>query len=198
MYKFFIENINDFSDKRDLIKELPTERQNKFYSLKKEADQLACLTAGLMIKKYVGTQKILFNDYGKPYIEDGVCFNVSHSKDLVMLVLNETQIGCDIEFRADENFMGLALTSFSKREYAYLKSKQFNKETFYQIWTLKESYMKYIGKGFSLSSKDFTILPNKKIKLYSKSKGECEKTEFICYNYQNEYTIAICYNTSPV
>lgn len=88
--------------------------------------------------------------YGKPYVP-GLCefhFNISHSNKWIVCATDHMPIGIDIEFIRPVNF-NIAKKLFAPEEYnsLLLKSDTERLSYFYDIWTLKESYVKAVGKG---------------------------------------------------
>lgn len=99
-------------------------------------------------------------DFGKPFFKDfpNIKFNISHSKNIVICVFSDLEIGCDIEeIRPCD--LKLAKRFFSENEYLYLDSlpKEEQDDCFFRYWTLKESYIKAVGKGLSLPLNSFEI-----------------------------------------
>jgi 4'-phosphopantetheinyl transferase len=104
-----------------------------------------------ILQRDISSIHFMYGANGKPYLIDGSAFfNVSHSKDLCFIGISFIQeIGIDIEF-IDENINYLPLLSFfaSQKESEWVLKKNSIKR-FYKIWTLKESILKYNGKGIS-------------------------------------------------
>jgi len=95
---------------------------------------------------------------GRPFFHNGnMDFNISHSGAAVAvsLVQGENihgvkfQTGCDIQLiRPRENLRNIAEENFSaaERDYIFSQDKtQFESTRFFQIWTLKECYIKLRG-----------------------------------------------------
>ncbi|NOT46212.1 MAG: 4'-phosphopantetheinyl transferase superfamily protein, partial [Acidobacteria bacterium] len=97
-----------------------------------------------------------YNYYGKPSLPNEkfpIQFNVTHSRDLALIaVAREQQVGIDVEF-VDRNFpvMKTAYRICSPKVFAELQTLKLDQQTaaFFQNWTLKESYLKAVGTGFS-------------------------------------------------
>ncbi|MGE5530334.1 MAG: 4'-phosphopantetheinyl transferase family protein [Patescibacteria group bacterium] len=100
------------------------------------------------------------NPDGKPVLvhPDGLCFNISHAGDWVVCALDHDPVGIDVENIKPFN-PGIAERFFSPEEYLELVRQKDDAmiEYFYRIWTLKESYVKMIGKGLNTSLSSFTI-----------------------------------------
>ncbi|MBR3515027.1 MAG: 4'-phosphopantetheinyl transferase superfamily protein [Lachnospiraceae bacterium] len=129
------------------------------------------LAAGLLVqhaaREYLGENapagiyEILTTEQGKPYFKDfpDLHFSLSHSGQMVLVALSEQQVGADIqewkELKAD-----IAGRFFHPEETAYLRSlpASSSEKAFFDLWCLKESYIKYTGKGLSqpLDELDFT------------------------------------------
>ena len=101
------------------------------------------------------------NEYGKPFLEGYPDFhyNISHSGDWVVCAISEKEIGIVIEKIKSVDF-DIAKRFFSDVEYKLLMSQPEDLKTnyFYDIWTLKESYIKYKGKGLSIPLNSFSII----------------------------------------
>jgi 4'-phosphopantetheinyl transferase len=104
------------------------------------------------------------NAYGKPFVElpeqyRHVCFNVSHTKDCVaILICDHRTVGVDVEeIRPMSDLHSIAQRFFAQRETEALAalSGQSATERFFQYWTLKESYIKGRGMGLSLPLDQF-------------------------------------------
>jgi len=90
-----------------------------------------------------------YNKYKKPYLNLPVYFNISHSYDLVALVISKYEVGIDIE-KVQTRKEKLADKIFSEVE---MKEYQENKSDSYLIkkWTEKEAYFKLLGTGLILN-----------------------------------------------
>jgi 4'-phosphopantetheinyl transferase len=144
---------------KPLTLQLNAERREKMHSYRKEDDRLRCLAGGLLLEGVTWGRKLHFTEYGKPFLPEGPFFNLSHSGDVVCLAVSAiSPIGADVEEWRDEDVAVLAKTAFHPEEQAFF----FEDPTvgrFYELWTLKESYIKMIGTGFSLGSVEFCVLP---------------------------------------
>ncbi|MDD4142052.1 MAG: 4'-phosphopantetheinyl transferase superfamily protein [Bacteroidales bacterium] len=139
------------------------------------------------------------DDKDKPYIEgkSGFYFNTSHSDELVAVVISDAECGIDIEKTAKyrEN---IARRFYHPVEIAMLDSMEesLRTEYFYRTWTIKEAYLKYLGKGipeemqtFYLSEKGVLIkngIPDQEIELHF---------ERHIYN-ETPYLITVCLSVS--
>ena len=97
-------------------------------------------------------KSVIIGKNGKPECE-GIYFNLSHSADMVLCVISDTPVGCDIEKVTDAP-MEVAEHYFSEKECRYIAAAQNTADAdrrFFRLWTMKESYMKMTGEGMSLS-----------------------------------------------
>jgi len=128
-----------------------------------------------IIGKYLcvepGQLKFYYSPLGKPFLvsdknTEQLCFNLSHSNEyaLCAVTLNR-EIGIDLEYiRPNPDTESMARRLFSHREYEtiYSFSPNQRQQAFFDLWTLKEAYLKATGKGIggleqveiSLSSTD--------------------------------------------
>jgi 4'-phosphopantetheinyl transferase len=106
-----------------------------------------------------------FNAYGRPAIANvtiaasGLTFNVSHTKDLILLAITENRhLGVDVENAiARAEVLDLARRYFAPEETAALLGlpQELVQRAFLDIWTLKESYVKARGLGLSIPLDEF-------------------------------------------
>lgn len=100
------------------------------------------------------------NQYGRPYIEGGIDFNISHSKNMVACVLSdETTVGIDVEAIQDID-MTLMQTYF-QNEWNEIINSPNPLQTFYHHWTRKEAVIKADGRGFAVQIEHVTTLNDK-------------------------------------
>ncbi len=95
---------------------------------------------------------------GKPAIPQFPDFhyNLSHSGDWVVIAWGNSPVGIDVQQSANRKLDDLARRYFAPEEQQYLFSKESEAErieAFFQIFTAKESYVKYLGTGIT---KDFS------------------------------------------
>jgi 4'-phosphopantetheinyl transferase len=132
--------------------------QEKMYQYRNRDDRLRCLAGGLLTERILKGREIRFTKRGKPFIPEGPHFNLSHSGNFTcMAVSPDSPVGIDIEFLRDEDFPALARIAFHPEERNFFLQKP-DAERFFMIWTLKESYIKMLGLGFSLEPRSFSIL----------------------------------------
>ena len=96
--------------------------------------------------------------YGKPYLKNysDVYFNLSHSEKYVACAVSDSPVGVDIEYIHDVD-LNLAKYFFYGSEYEYVLNNSNQNKAFFELWVLKESYMKMTGLGFRLALDEFCI-----------------------------------------
>lgn len=176
MLKLYYLNTQNSSKSMEnyLLKKISYERFNKIKNLKYTTYRTLSLYSELVLRYSLmrdfamTTQKICFmsNKYGKPFIKGhpNLHFNISHSKKVIVCAISTNNVGVDIEFtQKKSNPFHIAKRFFHPKEYIDIISTPFasRAEYFYAYWTLKESYIKYIGKGFSMPLKDFWVSINR-------------------------------------
>ncbi|WP_210473121.1 4'-phosphopantetheinyl transferase family protein [Vibrio crassostreae] len=112
-----------------------------------------------------------YGEKGKPsliadqQIQTGLNFNISHSKEHLLIAVCQregkpVQLGVDIEHaRSSTNIDSIMKHYFSDKELADLLklSKELQRERFFDLWALKESYIKATGRGLATSLRSFSF-----------------------------------------
>nr|WP_086774323.1 4'-phosphopantetheinyl transferase superfamily protein [Vibrio coralliirubri] len=112
-----------------------------------------------------------YGEKGKPslvaeqQLMTGLNFNISHSKEHLLIAVCQrvgkpVQLGVDIEHaRSSTNIDSIMKHYFSDKELADLfeLSKELQRERFFDLWALKESYIKATGKGLATSLRSFSF-----------------------------------------
>ena len=134
----YILNTQSVKDNQSLIVSIldkkRVERANKYVH---EQDQLLSLGAGYLAKKLLLNKEIKNTKSGKPYIENGPYFNISHSGELVALAICEdSSVGIDIE-KVDEKKINAIKSILCENE----KNTE-NLGDLFKIWSNKESILK--------------------------------------------------------
>ncbi|MCC5468315.1 4'-phosphopantetheinyl transferase superfamily protein [Pelosinus sp. Bkl1] len=129
------------------------------------------------------------NKYGKPFLQyyPEFQFNISHSEELIVCAINNSQVGIDVEKVKDVDGIKLTKRFFSNEEYEEIRQEKIG---FFELWTLKESYIKAIGKGLFLPLDSFTI-KKQDDKILLKSVFS-HVVDFRQYNIYPDYKLAVC------
>ena len=175
MLKVYIANIKDLDNDQlfeFFMQSADICRKNKIDSLKFDDDKKRSLAAFILLRHALkvegySTNKLSleYGEYGKPYLTDNsFYFNLSHSGNYVTCAISDQEVGVDIEKTRDVD-LKLAELYFSSEENHAIKQSKNEVETFYRLWTLKESFIKNIGLGLKLPLKDFSIKLEKPISI---------------------------------
>jgi len=169
-------DVSCLEDKRlfdALYSSMPSYRRENIDKLRFEKNKRLSLGAGVLLAKALSDRglpmpvDICCGKYGKPGFSelDDIKFNLSHSGEIAMCAVSDCEVGCDVEKISAPNF-GIAKRFFSSEENDHIDSFISEKErisAFYLLWTLKESYLKATGLGFSVSSSSFSVIDSGKI-----------------------------------
>lgn len=136
-------------------------------------------------------QKLIRNDYGKPSLEyyPEIYFNISHCNGLAMCVVTDSETGADAENirKFPERVMKRC---FTEREMKFVLDSSNPEKSFFQIWTLKESYVKAIGIGISYPMKNAEfIIENNSITANTE-----RHFDFVQIITDNEFVCSVCCN----
>lgn len=106
------------------------------------------------------------NQYGrpaivKPQLSRTLHFNISHSQNIVAIaVAAVAEVGVDAEVRkAERPLYKIAKRYFSEQEYADLRNLTpvLQEQRFYDLWSLKEAYIKACGMGLAIPLRQFSF-----------------------------------------
>lgn len=145
---------------RRLYEKASPERAKQADRYLRQEDKLRCVTAHALLQRVLGTEefRIEKNEFGKPYIIGRADFhyNLSHSGRYVVIAWGEREVGVDIQqHKASIDIELIAKRFFTADEQAYIQKDLLR---FYEIWTKKESYVKYTGRGLHLDLGSFSAL----------------------------------------
>ena len=118
------------------------QRKEKAERYMNEKDQLLSFGAGYLLKKYLPNKEIKYTESGKPYLESGPCFNLSHSGEYVVLAIHPSrEVGIDIE-RINKNKIDGIQFVLNDDEKSISDI-----EMLFKIWSNKESLIKCTSTG---------------------------------------------------
>lgn len=96
----------------------------------------------------ISRPELLRGPYGKPYLKEGPCFNLSHTHGAVAAAVSERPVGIDLE-RVRPYLSKLPERVLSPVELRWFRSGGERKTDFFTLWTLKESFLKLQGTGLT-------------------------------------------------
>lgn len=175
------------------------DRIQRFYRIE---DRQRALIGDVLIryllcnKLQLDNEELIFDktEFGKPFLvnDNKIHFNISHSEEWVLGAVHNLPVGVDVEIIRPIDYQ-IAARFFSKSEYLNLMNKEGRAklEYFYEIWTLKESYIKAVGKGLSIPLESFSLnLDEDPINI--ETGEELGKYYFNRYNLDERYKVAVC------
>ncbi len=144
---------------------LTREELGKAERFKFREDQWRSITARgvlrLLLSKYLDKIEFGASEYGKPFLrgDSGVEFNVAHSGDFaIVAIARGREIGVDIErIQPEIEVESVAERYFFHEERTWLLSQPSRLESFYRLWTAKESVIKAAGLGLSMPLDSFSV-----------------------------------------
>lgn len=184
MYKLYLidcEKIK-FEDVKWMYQFLPEERKVKTDKLQGDTHKVFSVLEYFVVKKLVkakGLPNFTYNKYGKPALKGCKKFNVSNSKNVMVVAISDDEIGVDIQF-VGEFKQSLANYVCSKKELNALCASEQKEIDFTKLWTKKESFIKLHGSTIGRNLK--TLL--RREDLY----------KFDHYAYK-DYQICVCQKT---
>ena len=141
----------------NLLQQLPVTLQHKILKYRNWEDGERSLAGNILLLK--GLQSIGRNEYTlddlkytefqKPYFDDTISFNITHSGEYVVCALSKTnKVGVDVEVIKDipiHDFTNL----FATQEWNDVINATNKLHAFYTLWTKKEAFLKAVGCGLS-------------------------------------------------
>lgn len=144
-------------------------RQEKADRYLRMEDRHRCIIADALLRhalrRSIGTDQVELarTPDGKPYLpgREDFHFNLSHSGRWVAIAWSDRPVGIDVELLAmDEGKEQLARRFFrsDEQEYLFVAHGQSRAQRFFEIWTKKESYLKFQGTGINRPLNSFSVL----------------------------------------
>lgn len=150
---------------------MPERRKNKINSFRFMKDKKLSLGAGMLLRKAllsegISEDKFTYNKNEKPYIpeREDFFFNISHSGTMAVCAVSDRTVGIDIEKERhfEDNFLQ---NIYLPHESEYILSQGEQRDRIAtEMWTIKESVMKFFGTGLSLGTNNISIYMNSPIR----------------------------------
>ena len=150
-----------------LLKSISEEQKEKAFRYKNEKDQLRSLLSSYLINQ-LSKEKIIKNEAGKPYYENGPFFNISHSGKYVIMAVSNKEVGVDIEENVEKD-MTMLIKIFNEAEAKMIKEHA----DFYYLWCAKESLIKCMGSSIN-KIKEIPGLPLNGLKTFKGKDYQCQ------------------------
>ena len=128
----------------------------------------------------------------KPYFknENSLYFNGTHTSELFAAVMsNEYNVGIDAENIRERDYFSIAEEYFYKSEIEYLKNTHKLEIDFFTIWTIKEAYIKMLGKTI------FDIKNSIEVNLIEREVRNADDIFFASFILDDSYIISVCFDT---
>lgn len=139
---------------------LPKARIEQISRYRFDADKIRSLAAGVMLHRELElycrekqldmqTVTVVTGEHGKPYLEGATdfYFSISHAGEYVALAVDDEPVGLDVEKL--QHRVNVAKRFYSEREQEAILQAQGPEIEFTKIWTAKEAFLKYTGKGLA-------------------------------------------------
>lgn len=155
----------------ELLSYIPKEGRERIASKLNPENRLRSLLGELLARYSICHNHALQNndlsfsyaDKGKPLLDScpDIHFNISHSGQKIACVLADQRVGIDIEYYRNVN-LEVAKRFFSALEVTDLLKLPVSQQLdyFFKLWTMKESFMKALGSGFTRTLNSFSIIPD--------------------------------------
>lgn len=175
---------------------MPPERRKALHAFARHDDRLRCAAGWLLMRARLGARaaRMRYGRYGKPFLPGGPYFSLSHSGRYALLAEAPMPVGVDVEeIRPDEDYAALAEQALHPEERRCFASNPVP-QTFFDLWTLKESYLKLRGSGLNEDPATFALtLENSNARL-----PEMPDIHFRLYHQLPRHSAAIClYRCKP-
>ncbi|MEC0202476.1 4'-phosphopantetheinyl transferase superfamily protein [Paenibacillus lautus] len=167
---YAIQNSDQIRDEtfRALFHTLSPDRQDYVSKFRRASDYQRSVLGDAMVHRILRDKlgldpkniEIIRNAYGKPFLKDhdNLHFNVSHSGHWIVCAVSHEPVGIDVE-KIEAIDMDIAKRYFHKTEFNALLhcDPSVRLSRFFDLWTLKESYIKAVGKGLHLALDSFAL-----------------------------------------
>lgn len=117
---------------------------------------------------------------GKPFLlnNQGLHYNVSHTKGAIIAIVALENVGIDIE-RVRKWNRRIVEKFFTENEQRYIlssESEYVRNTRFYEVWTKKEAFLKWLGTGLDAELDSFDVF---------------EQPNIVTWHY-SEFIVSIC------
>ena len=156
-------------EKDEYLAMLPAKAKQRVLQYVRTEDLQRSLFGELLVRRMVseklnipfGEIEIGFSSKGKPMLKgkNDLHFNLSHSGHWVVCAIANKPVGIDVEV-IQPGKLKIAKRFFTDTEIKDLRSKEEQEQLhyFFDLWTLKESYLKVLGKGLTLALNSFSVV----------------------------------------
>ena len=136
-------------------------------------------------------REIVCNPWGKPAFvrEPHLHFSVSHSGGWWLCAFSPQPVGLDLQLhRAQADLARLSRRFFHPLEDRWLAREGYAR--FFELWSAKESWVKYLGRGFYLDPGEFSLVsPQGRFPVSPLGEGTAR---FLPLPFQEGYSLWLC------
>ena len=165
---------------RALYEKASPQRRQRADGYRRREDALRCLAGEALLRHVLGTGQFTVEkaENGKPFLSgrEDFHFNLSHADHWVVLAWGGTPVGVDVEkIRPDTDIAAVSRRFFHPQEQRSIREAPDMGRRFFEIWTAKESYLKYLGTGLKTDLRSFSVMSlPPQLHLHQRSlKGDC-------------------------
>lgn len=182
---------------------VPEERRKKADAFRSESDRRLSLGAGIVLAEGLSragvpeadaARGIVRDENGKPHLAGGrsVHFNLSHSGTMAVCAVSGSPVGVDIE-RERHFSRRLSEYVFRPEEIRYVHERYGSSADagFTELWTVKESVMKYFGAGIRMAPRTIGVDLREPVRAACEGFA-CEGLRFTRYEIAGGYQITVC------
>ena len=134
------------------------QRREQAMKYKHVFGQFCCLKSWVMLHSLTGiSQDWRYNEHGKPFIEGGPYFSISHCKEGIAVVIDDQPVDIEAIRHANED---LIERTMNEEERVGMDDRKFTR-----LWTQKEAIVKAEGTGILSFEQLQSIIENRKSKI---------------------------------
>lgn len=140
------------------LRTLPEWRRKKFLSYRHLSDKVQCAKAFILLREALNEEYGLaevpdfeYGAFGKPHLKGHpeVHFSLSHCRNGVMCVVDDSPVGCDIECIPSAPDKDVMRAAFSEDERNRILTSKNPPLEYASLWTKKEALVKMTGQGIT-------------------------------------------------
>lgn len=152
----------------ELLQMLPDLLQKRILKFRNWQDAERSLAGNILLIKALeklgrtgyDLQQLKYTEFQKPYLDDTISFNISHSGEYIICAISETElVGSDVEEITNvpmDDFANL----FAPVEWNEVINSTDRHRAFFTLWTKKEAFLKVIGCGLNQPLNEVVIQHN--------------------------------------
>ena len=158
-----------------MLPQVSQQRREQALRFRHVFGRFCCLKSWLMLQEEMKSFNVQLSTFnyeknGKPFLENGPFFSISHCKTGIAVVVDDQPVGIDIESirRVDPD---LIARTMNEAEQALIASSGTPERVFTRLWTQKEAILKREGTGImSFEQLQTLSIPDDRIQTIEKEK----------------------------